>query len=78
VLAQATGVFAEPAAAAAYVGLAQAVTDGLVEPDERIIVLCTGSGLKDVASARRSVGEPFVVDANLPAVEQTLKQDSRL
>ncbi len=78
VLAQATGVFAEPAAAAAYAGLAQAVTDGLVEPDERIVVLCTGSGLKDVASARRSVGEPFVVDANLPAVEQTLKQDSRL
>jgi len=78
VLAQATGVFAGPAAAAAYAGLAQAVTDGLVEPDERIVVLCTGSGLKDVASARRSVGEPFVVDANLPAVEQTLKQDSRL
>ncbi len=78
VLAQATGVFAEPAAAAAYAGLAQAVTDGLVEPDERIVVLCTGSGLKDVASARRSVGEPLVVDANLPAVEQALKQDSRL
>jgi threonine synthase len=78
VLAQATGVFAEPAAAAAYAGLAQAVAEALVEPDERIVVLCTGSGLKDVASARRSVGEPFVVDANLPAVEKVLKQESRL
>ncbi len=77
-LAQATGVFAEPAAAAAYAGLAQAVAEGLVEPDERVVVLCTGSGLKDVASARRSVGEPFVVDANLPAVERVLKLESRL
>ena len=56
VLAQATGVFAEPAASAAYAGLAQAVADGLVEPDERIVVLCTGSGLKDVASAREVSG----------------------
>ncbi len=71
-LAQTTGVFAEPAAAAAYAGLAQAVAEGLVGPDERIVVLCTGSGLKDVAAARRAVGEPLVVEPTLAAVERAL------
>jgi threonine synthase len=72
-LAQRSGVFAEPAAAAAYAGLKKAVADRLVEPDERIVVLSTGNGLKDVASARKSVGEPFVVDNDLADVKQKLK-----
>ena len=33
-------------------------------------MLVTGSGLKDIASARKSVGEPYVVDPNLDAVKQ--------
>lgn len=49
------GVFAEPAGAAAYAGLVQAVDRGLVSPDERIVVLVTGNGLKDVASAMTAV-----------------------
>ena len=62
VLARGCGVFAEPAGAAAYAGLVKAVEQGLVHPDERIVVLSTGNGLKDIASARKSVGEPMVVD----------------
>ncbi len=54
-LAHSTGVFAEPAGAAAYAGLVKAVAQGLVSPDERIVVLNTGNGLKDVASAMRGV-----------------------
>lgn len=54
-LARATGVFAEPAGAAAYAGLVAAVRLGLVRADERIVVLNTGSGLKDIASAMRAV-----------------------
>ena len=60
VLARGSGVFAEPAGAAAYAGLVKAVEEGLVDPDERIVVLSTGNGLKDIASARKSVGEPMV------------------
>jgi threonine synthase len=69
-LARASGVFAEPAAAAAYAGLVTAVAGGLVSPDERIVVLATGNGLKDIASARRTVKEPYVVDANLADVKR--------
>jgi threonine synthase len=70
VLARLTGVFAEPAAAAAYAGLCKSVAEGQIDPQERIVLMITGSGLKDIASARKSAGEPYVVDANLSAVKQ--------
>lgn len=54
-LARGSGVFAEPAGAAAYAGLVRAFAEGLVSADERIVVLNTGSGLKDVAGAMRGV-----------------------
>ncbi len=71
-LARGSGVFAEPAAAAAYAGLVKAVEQGLVDPEERIVVLSTGNGLKDIASARKSVGEPVVVDKDLADVKRVL------
>jgi len=73
-LARGCGVFAEPAAAAAYAGLVKAVEQKLVTPNERAVVLATGSGLKDVASAIKSVKEhPTVVEPTLTAVRQALK-----
>jgi len=54
-LARGCGVFAEPAGAAAYAGLVKAVEQQLVAPDERIVVLSTGNGLKDVQSAMQAV-----------------------
>jgi threonine synthase len=54
-LARGCGVFAEPAGAAAHAGLVKAVDRGMVAADERIVVLNTGSGLKDVAGAMKGV-----------------------
>ncbi len=54
-LARGCGIFAEPAGAAAYAGLVKAVANGTVRRDERIVVLATGSGLKDIASAIKSL-----------------------
>ena len=72
-LARGCGVFAEPAAAAAYAGLVRAVEEGLVSPDDRVVVLATGSGLKDVASAMKAVEEePVVVEPTLAAVEKVM------
>jgi threonine synthase len=67
-LAQGCGVFAEPAAAAAYAGLIRAVEGQLVDPAERVVVLATGSGLKDIDTAMRSAGKAVVVSPNLEAV----------
>lgn len=54
-MARGAGVFGEPAGTAAYAGLVQAVARGLVAREEEVVVLNTGSGLKDVAAALRSV-----------------------
>ena len=67
-----TGVFVEPAAAAAYAGLEKAVAEGMVDPDERVVVLLTGSGLKDIASAMKTVPEPPVVAPTLEAVKAVM------
>jgi threonine synthase len=53
-LAQASGVFGEPAAAAAYAGLVTAAGKGLVGPDDEVAVLNTGNGLKNAAAAREA------------------------
>ena len=71
-LAQGVGVFAEPAAAAAYAGLVRAVEQGLVGPDDRVVVLATGSGLKDVASVMKAVGEARVVAPDLADVREAV------
>jgi len=72
VLAQEAGVFAEPAGAAPYAGLEKALDQGLVSEGERIVVLVTGNGLKDVSSAIRAVREPTIIAPNLEAVEAVL------
>ncbi len=54
-LAAATGIFAEPAAAAGYAGLKAAVARGLVGATDRVVLLATGSGLKDVPAAMQGV-----------------------
>jgi threonine synthase len=54
-LARASGVFAEPAGAASFAGLIAAANQGLVGAGERIVVLNTGNGLKDIANAMNAV-----------------------
>jgi threonine synthase len=71
-LARLTGVFAEPAAAAALAGLEAALAEGLVDRGERIVVLITGSGLKDIDAAARTVTRPTALPPDLDAVAQRL------
>ena len=77
-MASGSGVFAEPAGAAAYAGLIKAVAEGLVTATDEVVVLSTGSGLKDVASAMKAVTAagttPMVVDPTLEALKQALSK----
>jgi threonine synthase len=77
-LARGSGVFAEPAAAAAYAGLVAAVDRELIGKHDRVVVLSTGNGLKDVASAMKAVAaagtEPMVVEPNLQALKEAMNQ----
>lgn len=67
------GIFAEPAGATAYAGLVRALSDGIVQEDEPILVMNTGSGLKDVKAAMQAVSEAPVVKPNLQALKEALK-----
>lgn len=73
-LARETGVFAEPAAAAAYAGFVRLCDTGAFERDERVLLMVTGNGLKDVDAVRRAVGEPLRVppDIDLSDLEQRI------
>jgi len=66
------GVFAEPAGATSYAGLVRAVAQGLIGPEEPILVLNTGSGLKDVRAAMQAVVEAPVIEPTLEAVKRLL------
>lgn len=72
VIARLTGVFAEPAAAAVYAGAQRAVSLGYIQPDERVALLLTGNGLKDVKRAQQSVGEGLRVPPDLTAIRRAL------
>lgn len=67
------GIFAEPAGAAAYAGLVRAVSDGVVLDDEPVLVLNTGSGLKDVKAAMRAVGKAPVIEPTMTALKRVLR-----
>jgi threonine synthase len=72
-LARHCGVLAEPAAAASLAGLRAALKDGLVGDEERIVLLITGHGLKDVRAVSRGVDHPDPVEPNLDAVAERLR-----
>ena len=74
-LAQGCGVFAEPAAAAAYAGLVQAMDRGLVGAEEKVVALATGSGLKDIATAMKSTGQPMLIEPDLADVRRALAEN---
>jgi len=70
-LGRAEGVYAEPASASAIAGLRAAVERGIVGTDESAVAIITGTGFKDVASARHIID---AVEPVAPNVETVLKR----
>ena len=73
-LAREAAVFAEPAAGAALAGLLKAAKAGRVGQDERVVVVVTGNGLKDVPSAIKAAGQAHVIEPDLNAVKTAIGQ----
>jgi threonine synthase len=74
-VARTAGVFGEPAGVTSAAGLGQALTDGAPEIEGTVVLLLTGSGLKDVASVMKVTGKPRSIPAD-PAVLGELFGDS--
>jgi threonine synthase len=68
-LARSSGVFAEPAAAAGLAGLARAHAEGRLGGARIVVLLVTGNGLKDVAAAMRTAGEPRLIPPDPAALD---------
>lgn len=66
------GIFAEPAGAAAFAGLVNALDQSLVGPDDPVVVINTGSGLKDTRAAVSAVAEAPVIEPGLAALRAYL------
>ncbi len=66
------GIFAEPAGATAYAGLVRAVGQEIVKAGDPVLVLNTGSGLKDVRAAMQAVAAAPVIEPTIEAVRRLL------
>ncbi len=69
-LARSTGVFAEPAGAAALAGLELGLAKGMIRHDERVVLLITGTGLKDIPAATGAVSIPEPIAPEIDAVAE--------
>lgn len=70
-----SGVFGEPAASCAAAGLFAALERGLVGKEERVVVMITGSGLKDIAGAMKGpCGAGVPVPRDPSGLEEALRK----
>ena len=71
-LAQEEGIFCEPSSAASVAGVTRLAGEGRIHPDQLVVCVLTGSGLKDPASAEGFVGDILRADATIGDVAGAL------
>jgi threonine synthase len=74
-LAQAEGIFCEPASAIALAGLLKDLELGKVGEGSTIVCTLTGHGLKDPDTAIAQSAKPVTVDAELKTIEDVIRQN---
>ncbi len=67
-------IFAEPAGAAGYAGFKRALEQGLIEPEEWVVVLVTGNGLKDVDSVIMATTKPPRIEPRMEELRRLIGQ----
>ncbi len=68
-----TGVFGEPAGVTAFAGFKKHAVTGNIKADEKVVVLITGNGLKDIESAISVCTLPQPVAPDSATVEKHVK-----
>ncbi|MBU3760173.1 MAG: threonine synthase [Candidatus Omnitrophica bacterium] len=71
-IAEREGVFAEPASAAAVAGVMKLAQRGYFQPDTRVVMTLTGSGLKDPDFAMSFEDDMHAVEPTLEAVRKVI------
>jgi threonine synthase len=72
-LASSTGVFAEPAGAAAFAGILRAREKGVLSAKETVLHVVSGNGLKDVKNATAHAPELYEIQPSLEDVREALE-----
>jgi threonine synthase len=73
ILSRNTGVFAEPAATAAFAGMLRYKAENKINLNEKVVVLLTGSGLKDLNSVQKIIEIPKPVKPDIESIISFLK-----
>ena len=74
-LARTTGIYAEPAGAAALAGLIRMAREGRIDRKDRVVVLISGSGLKDPHSSSLLANAEFPrIDASLTELQSAYQK----
>ncbi|HRX67584.1 MAG TPA: pyridoxal-phosphate dependent enzyme, partial [Tenuifilaceae bacterium] len=71
ILSKNTGIFAEPAAAAAFAGMLKYKEEGKLPEKSQNVVLLTGSGLKDLKGVASIVKIPEAIEANIEELKKS-------
>src|SRR5258708_9194285 len=72
-LASSEGLFAEPASAAPLALLYRLAREGKIDKDPNVVVVLTGSGLKDPHPAPKNIEPPIEIDRKARAPAKVLK-----
>lgn len=72
-LARYEGIFAEPSGAAGLAGARKLVEEGTIDREDSVVVLVTGSGLKDISAATRLAKAVHVIEPRLEELEGVLR-----
>ena len=73
-IARSSGVFAEPTGSAPLAGLARAREEGIVSAKDRVLLVVTGNGLKDVAGAASKAPPAHRIGVSLDEVARVLRE----
>lgn len=72
ILAETEGIFAESSGVACLAGLRKLVQEKWMNPEEKIVLLVTGNGLKDVDNALKVSGSVIPISPDLNEVLNVL------
>ena len=75
-LARTEGIFAETAGGVTIASLAKLVSEGVIRPDERVVAMVTGHGLKTVEALANVVGPTATIAPTLESFAEAMAADA--
>lgn len=68
------GLFGEPAGVTSLAGLKDALKHHIINPNERVVLVMTGNGLKDPKNAEKALGKPTIIPPTMDALKNVLDE----